>query len=69
MLAQLYASGERDRLKELLTRRLEDSGWKDHVKELCKGTLVLSIFGKITLVIRAVSRTSIIKTTIIFFVG
>mmetsp|Transcript_30678 Transcript_30678/g.78377 ORF Transcript_30678/g.78377 Transcript_30678/m.78377 type:complete len:110 (-) Transcript_30678:919-1248(-) len=33
---QLYATGERDRLKELLARKLEDSGWKDHVKELCR---------------------------------
>ncbi len=34
---QLYASGERERLKRLLTERLTDCGWKENVKELCRG--------------------------------
>mmetsp|Transcript_13045 Transcript_13045/g.35530 ORF Transcript_13045/g.35530 Transcript_13045/m.35530 type:complete len:110 (+) Transcript_13045:68-397(+) len=33
---QLHQSGERDRLKALLTRKLEDCGWKDDIKEKCE---------------------------------
>lgn len=33
----LYATGERDRLKELLARKLEECGWKDEIKERAKG--------------------------------
>eukprot|EP00798_Chlamydomonas_sp_ICE-L_P005341 gene5341-12936_t len=33
---QLYSSGERDRLKELLASKLEACGWKDEIKERCK---------------------------------
>lgn len=33
---QLYATGERDRLKQLLATKLEASGWKDDVKQRCK---------------------------------
>mmetsp|Transcript_36491 Transcript_36491/g.81233 ORF Transcript_36491/g.81233 Transcript_36491/m.81233 type:complete len:108 (-) Transcript_36491:3592-3915(-) len=32
---QLYASGERDRLKQLLVTKLEACGWKDEVTEKC----------------------------------
>ncbi len=30
---QLFATGERDRLKQLLVTKLEASGWKEEVKE------------------------------------
>lgn len=33
---QLVSSGEYDRLKSKLRQRLEDCGWKDHIKELCE---------------------------------
>lgn len=35
--AQLKQSGERDRLKQLLRRRLEESGWKDDLRARCRG--------------------------------
>jgi hypothetical protein len=34
---QLYASGERERLKRLLNERLTECGWKEGVKQLCRG--------------------------------
>jgi hypothetical protein len=34
---QLYASGEVDRLKELLAKKLEACGWRDEIKERCRG--------------------------------
>ncbi|KAL6747979.1 transcription factor e(y)2-domain-containing protein, partial [Haematococcus lacustris] len=33
---QLYATGEVDRLKELLAKQLEACGWVDDVRERCK---------------------------------
>ncbi|GAX83533.1 hypothetical protein CEUSTIGMA_g10958.t1 [Chlamydomonas eustigma] len=33
---QLYATGERDRLKQLLVSKLEASGWKEEIKEKCR---------------------------------
>ena len=37
MPAQLVSSGERERLKKLAKERLEESGWTDEVRQLCRG--------------------------------
>lgn len=34
---QLLASGERDKLKRLARERLEEAGWTEDVKQLCRG--------------------------------
>ena len=36
ILKKLVETGEKDRLKELLTDRLTQSGWRDGLKEHCK---------------------------------
>eukprot|EP01035_Chromulina_nebulosa_P016803 gene16803-22285_t len=36
ILKKLIDSGEKDRLKELLSERLIQSGWRDQLKEHCK---------------------------------
>mmetsp|Transcript_19361 Transcript_19361/g.57441 ORF Transcript_19361/g.57441 Transcript_19361/m.57441 type:complete len:103 (+) Transcript_19361:221-529(+) len=33
---QLHKTGERERLKQLLAKKLEASGWKDEIKERCR---------------------------------
>lgn len=42
---QLIESGERDRLKRLLREKLEQCGWRDHIKQLCKGEHAIPCFG------------------------
>jgi hypothetical protein len=37
---QLIHSGERDRLKQLLRDKLTECGWRDEVKQRCRGVLV-----------------------------
>lgn len=34
---KLIETGERDRLKDLLRKRLEEHGWRDQLKKHCKG--------------------------------
>jgi hypothetical protein len=34
---QLIESGEKDRLKQLLRRKLQECGWRDDIKERCRG--------------------------------
>eukprot|EP00878_Enallax_costatus_P047446 GHUV01058156.1.p1 GENE.GHUV01058156.1~~GHUV01058156.1.p1 ORF type:complete len:134 (-),score=11.90 GHUV01058156.1:79-480(-) len=36
---QLIKSGERDRLKQLLREKLTECGWRDEVKQRCRGKL------------------------------
>lgn len=34
---QLIKSGERDRLKQLLREKLTECGWRDEIKQRCRG--------------------------------
>ena len=34
---QLVLSGERERLKKLARERLQEAGWTDEVRNLCRG--------------------------------
>jgi hypothetical protein len=36
---QLIESGEKERLKQLLRRKLQECGWRDDIKERCRGAL------------------------------
>ncbi|XP_072936648.1 enhancer of yellow 2 transcription factor-like [Epargyreus clarus] len=45
---RLVLSGDRERFKELLRRRLIECGWKDQVRMLCRDMVKESEMGSIT---------------------
>ncbi len=48
ILKKLVDSGEKDRLKEMLSDRLTQSGWRDDLKEHCKNIIRRKGLEKIT---------------------
>lgn len=48
ILKKLVDSGEKDKLKEMLSDRLTQSGWRDNLKEHCKNIIRKKGLEKVT---------------------